>query len=289
MMQQRTDGYASDSKVEFTVRRSSRNRAWTGLLATLYDTTSGVDETLFASHSISMHVGVPVGITTRCDGLVSRRLQVPGDLKIVPAGFSRTWEVEAPTRKISLNLTPSLVQTAADEMGVRAAALSIVPQLHVRDPHIEHIAWALKAELETTAPLGRLYADSLGMALAAHLLRRYGTRRAQAPVTGLSERRLRRIVDYIHEHLADDLTLAELASLANMSQSHFKVLFKRAVGVPVHEYVIRSRVDCAMELLVSDEVSLSEIALRVGFANQSHMALCVRRLTGRTPASLRKA
>jgi AraC family transcriptional regulator len=288
-MQQRADISPIDCDVQFTVRHTSRDRYWTGFVATVYDASVGVDETLFSTHSVSMHVGAPVGITTRCDGAVARRLQVAGDIKIVPAGFSRTWEVEGPTTKLSLNVSPALVLTAADEMGVNPNRIAIAPQLHVRDPHIEHIAWAIKAELEASAPLGRLYADSLGLALAAHLLRRYGEAARSECVARLSQRRLRHVMDHIRDHLADDLTLAELAAIANVSQSHFKYLFKRSVGVPVHEFVIRARVDHAVDLLVGEDAPLSEIALRAGFANQSHMALCMRRITGKTPSSLRKA
>jgi AraC family transcriptional regulator len=287
-MQQQVERFARDRDIEFTVRHSSRDRCWTGLVATIYEATPGFDETLFSNHSVSMHVGTPVGITTRCDGAVSRRFQVPGDIKIVPAGFSRIWEVEGLTTKITIGVNPSLVRTAADEMGVNADRVAIVPQLHVRDSQIEHIAWAIKAELESDAPFGRLYADSLGLALAAHLLRRYGRVPQPAHLSGISQHRLRRVVAHIRDHLADDLTLAELAGIANVSQSHFKVLFKRSTGVPVHEYVIRARVDYAVDLLLNDDAPLSEIALQAGFANQSHMALCMRRLTGKTPAALRR-
>jgi AraC family transcriptional regulator len=283
-----SNAYPLDRAVDFTIRHSSRDRGWTGFVATVYDATSGVDETLFSNHSISMHVGVPVGITTRCDGAVARRLQVPGDIKIVPAGFSRTWEVEAPTTKLSMNVSPSLLLTAAEEMGMKPSAACVRPQLHVRDPRIEHVGWAIKAELEAGAPLGRLYADSLGVALAAHLLRRYGTRPERAGATALPERRLRRVIEHIRDNPSADLTLAELAGIAAVSRSHFKVLFRRSVGVPVHEYVVRARVDYAVDLLLADDAPLSEIALRAGFANQSHMALCMRRLTGKTPGSLRK-
>ena len=287
-MQPSAELFIRDREVDFQIRRSSRDRLWTGLVATIYEASSGVDETLFTSHCVSMHLGPPVGITTRCNGAVSRRLQIPGDVKIIPAGFSRIWEVEAPTTKLSLNLSPTLVQSAAADMGMKPDCVAIVPQLHVRDAHIEHIAWAIKAELETSAPLGRLYADCLALALAAHLLRRYGQAAQPSRPAGLPRRRLQRVLDHIGEHLADDLTLAELATIANVSPSHFKVLFKKSLGVPVHEYVIRTRVDYAIDLLLHDDAALSEIALRAGFANQSHMALHMRRLTGKTPSALRK-
>ena len=72
-----------------------------------------------------------------------------------------------------------------------------------------------------------------------------------------------------------------------MSPSHFKTVFKSTVGVPVHQYVIRRRVEYASGLVSNDDLPLSQIALQAGFANQSHMARWMKRLTGVTPSRLR--
>jgi AraC family transcriptional regulator len=74
-----------------------------------------------------------------------------------------------------------------------------------------------------------------------------------------------------------------------VSPSHFKALFKQAVGLPVHQYVIRSRVDFAIDLLRDGKLPLSDVALQAGFANQSHMARCMRRVAGVTPGAVRDA
>jgi AraC family transcriptional regulator len=212
---------------------------------------------------------------------------VPGDVKIVPPGIPRVWETESATIKLSMYLTPVLMHSAAEAMCIDPDRVAIAPQLHVRDPRIEHIGWAVKAELESPDPLGRLYGDSLGLALASHLLRAYVPAGAQRCDGRFSRRRLRRVVDYIHEHLAQDLSLAQLAQLVDMSPSHFKVVFKQSTGLPVHQYVIRSRVEYATYLIARDKLPLSQVALQAGFANQSHMARCMKRLTGVTPAAAR--
>ena len=277
----------NEGKMQFSVRQSSRDRFWTGFEAILYDTSGGlIEPPLFKEHHIHMHVGVPIRATCRCDGVVSRRLQVNGDIDLVPVGYSGAWEDQGPKSMLVVHLSPSLIRTAADEMGVNPDRVSIAPHLHFKDPQIEHVGWALKAELETNEPSGRLYADGLGLALAAHLLRRYAP--VVAPITnGLPKRRLQRVMDYIREHLAYDLTLAELAAIAQISPSHFKSLFKQSVGVPVHQYVIRTRVEYAIDLLSSGNLPLSDVALQAGFANQSHMARCMRRVTGMTPRIVR--
>jgi AraC family transcriptional regulator len=276
--------------MQCAVRQTSRDRFWTGFDAQILDWSGGVVERPgFKDHHVFMVVGAPTRATCRCDSFVSRHLQVPGDIDIVPLGLSGAWEDEGPTAMLAVHLSTWLIRMAAEEMGANSDRVSIAPHLHLRDPQIEHIGWAIKAELEADEPSGRLYADSLGLALAAHLLRRYAPTVPRRIGSGLPQRRLQRVMDYVHDHLALDLTLAELAVIASVSPSRFKLLFKQSVGVPVHQYVIRSRAEYAINLLLNSELPLSEVALRAGFANQSHMARCMRRFTGMTPGALREA
>ena len=153
---------------------------------------------------------------------------------------------------------------------------------------IEHIGWAILAELEAEEPVGRIYAESLGTALAAHVLQHYSETSEGRISSGLPKRRLQRILDYVHEHISHDLSLAELAEVASMSPSHLKVLFKQSTGMPVHKYVIHARLQYALDLIVGTTLPLSEIALRAGFANQSHLARCFRPVYSVTPAELRR-
>ncbi len=271
----------------FRVRSSSHDRHWDGFEAILYEASAGLSEQKFARHNVSMQVGRPLLVTSRCNGETLRRLQAPGDIKIVPPGVPRVWETEAATTKLSMYVSPSLMRSVADAMGIRPERVTIAPQLHLRDPRIEHIGWAVKAELESPEALGRLYGDSLGLALATHLLRAYACVSETDSAAHLSRRRLARVLDFVRDNLASDLSLGELAGVAGVSPSHFKTLFKQSVGIPVHQYVIRCRVEYAAELLQSEKRPLVEVALASGFADQSHLARCMRRVLGITPSALR--
>lgn len=273
----------------FTAHARSTDRHWNGFEAILYEASGGFSEQEFVRHNVSMQVGRPLLVTSRCNGETLRRLQVPGDVKIVPPGIARIWETESATIKLSMYVSTALLFSTADAMGVNPDRVAIPPQLHVRDPRIEHIGWAVKAELEAVDPLGRLYGDGLGLALAAHLLRAYVPTTMPRCDAQLSRRRLRRVVDYIQNNLAEDLSLAELARVIGMSPSHFKIVFKQSVGTPVHQYVIARRVEYAAALIGRRELPLSQVALQAGFANQSHMARCMRRSIGITPRTLREA
>ncbi len=272
----------------FRERKSSAGRHWDGFDAILYEASAGLSELQFVRHNVSMQIGRPLLVTSRCNGETLRRLQVPGDVKIVPPGVPRVWETESPTVKLSMYLSPALMLSTAEAMGVDPDRVAIAPRLHLRDPRIEHIGWAVKAELEAAEPLGRLYGDSLGIALASHLLRGYATAGLHGDAR-LPRRRLERVLDFVRSNIASDLSLAELAKIARVSPSHFKTLFKQSVGMPVHQYVIRRRVEYAAELLQAGEPPLADVALAAGFANQSHMARCMRRVLGTTPAGVRGA
>lgn len=94
------------------------------------------------------------------------------------------------------------------------------------------------------------------------------------------------ILHYIDEHLSGELSLAELSGLVGLRISHFKVLFKHTIGAPVHQYVLRRRIDRAIDLLSESGAELGDVAEIAGFSDPSHMARWMRRLAGVTPSSL---
>jgi AraC family transcriptional regulator len=232
-------------------------------------------------HLLKIHAGGPV------EGICSSRQRFTysrGDLDIHPAGDADVWQVDQPSTALELRMSPSLLRRAAEDMGLDPDRSGLVPRHQFRDPQIEHIAWALDAERAAGHPSGRLYTESLGLALAVHLLGSY-----TAPIAlprGLSRPQLRRVTEFIEAHLDQDLSLARLADVAGVSGSHLKTLFRRSLGLPVHEYVIQRRVERAKALLLEGDLPASQVALEAGFSHQSHMARHMRRLLGVTPASV---
>jgi AraC family transcriptional regulator len=101
--------------------------------------------------------------------------------------------------------------------------------------------------------------------------------------------RLRRVTDYIQEHLDQDLRLTQLGSVVYMSPYHFARLFQHSTGLPPHRFVVRSRIDRAITLLAARELPIAQIARLVGFRTASHFSTVFRRLTGSTPGAYRTA
>ena len=104
----------------------------------------------------------------------------------------------------------------------------------------------------------------------------------------LPHRKLRTVIEYITENLEGSPRLDQMAAVAQLSPSHFMRQFKAATGLAPHQYVIARRVERAQHLLKSDdEVALAEVAVRVGFADQSHFSVHFKRIVGVTPRQFR--
>ncbi len=153
---------------------------------------------------------------------------------------------------------------------------------------------------ETAVKLARLiedgaksrpYCEALGMVLAHELVRLdAGTRRADPPVRGgLASWQQRIVTDYIAEHLAEPISLAELAQLVRLSPYHFCRAFKQSFGVPPHRYHSIRRIERAKSLLAKPACSVTEIGLTVGFSETSSFTAAFRKATGSTPTAYRRS
>jgi AraC-like DNA-binding protein len=167
--------------------------------------------------------------------------------------------------------------------------VTMVPSLPAHDPLLQHLALVLQAAVDGEGVAGQLYAESLVDALAVHFLKRYAAARPSLPAVtgGLLPSKLRRTTAYIQAHLAQELSLATLAAVAQTSPAHFARLFKQATGLAPHQYVITCRMAHAKQLLLATDVPLTDIGLQVGCADQSHFTALFRTHAAQTPKAFR--
>jgi len=94
---------------------------------------------------------------------------------------------------------------------------------------------------------------------------------------------------YLDEHFAERVLLEDLGKVAAVSPFHLSRLFKAVVGVAPHRYLMRVRMARAVELLCGTDLTVSQIAQRVGFSSMSHFTLTFRSEVGLTPTAFRRA
>ena len=102
-----------------------------------------------------------------------------------------------------------------------------------------------------------------------------------------SPSRQRRVLDYMDARLGDDISLKELAAIADLSVHHFGAAFKATTGVSPHRFLMERRIQRGKELLLEPGPSIASIAYELGFSSHSHFTFCFRKLTGTTPMRFR--
>ncbi|MFT4145048.1 MAG: AraC family transcriptional regulator [Mobilitalea sp.] len=96
-----------------------------------------------------------------------------------------------------------------------------------------------------------------------------------------------KVVNYIEENYEQELSISELAKVAGLSEFYFSRIFKKHTGFTIHEYIIKTKVVNAKELLKSTNLSLREIAYQCGFSNESSFCNTFKKITDMTPGNFR--
>ena len=207
--------------------------------------------------------------------------------RAVPPGATGTL-VWVPCTGQTASPTPAVhpvLLVQAPSASLSAERVTIVPDLPAHDPLHQHMALVLQTAVTAAGVADRLYAEVLADALAVHVLKRYAASRPVLPeVTGgLAPYKLQRTITYIRDYLEHELSLVELAAVAQMSPTHFARLFKQATGRTPHQYVTTCRMEQAKRLLVETDLPLIDIAAQVGCADHSHFTALFRQYVGTTP------
>lgn len=271
---------------------SSAARGWNDLLVISQRVTPQPEliitpEPLHSIHMIALHLkGDPFELWGDFAGHQERGLICPGYLSLKPAHVPCAASWNRPNYLLHVCLMPPLIAaTAAEISQTDPVRLELIPRFTFQDPLVQQLCLALLVEVESGGLAGRLYAESLGHTLALHLLRNYasGVVTRSLPAHGLSPLQLRRVQDYVNDQLAHEHSLAELAAVAGYSPTYFARQFKEATGLAPHQYLIHCRVERARCLLETGQLTVAEIARRVGFADQSHLDRHFKHLLGVSP------
>ncbi|WP_420963730.1 helix-turn-helix domain-containing protein [Brucella sp. IR073] len=249
---------------------------WSGGASTFLKSDPGEGGFRFQRVTVGV-VLTPLGSHHAAYGSDRRRALplLPGQGWVFPIGFEGWCRWDEPNEFLNVEIDDGLLSDAG------MLALSFAPRSGTIDALVAQLAVNLHAA-GNAAP--RLYRDALAVALAAQLAHVTG-RPAAKPLA--AEPRVLRALDYAEAHLADDISLDDLAAIAAMSRFHFARAFREAVGMPPHAYVVSRRIERAKDLLRSTRLSVTEIAWRVGYANPGKFAAQFRKLTGATPGAWR--
>ncbi|MBC7779812.1 MAG: helix-turn-helix transcriptional regulator [Proteobacteria bacterium] len=285
----KVDGPSGGAFSQFSARRSWLQASLHGIVGRF----SGAQLELnvcWPQHSIVLTLGGGSKVTgTRISGTsIYEGHDARGCVSFVPAGTAtERWYRAADMEYVALFVAPEFVESREFERALSAVS----PFTNHRDALLESILSSLAREMHND--VSSCYAEHAAGLVLAHLTRSVWPDRAEARVYrsvrgGLVGWRLRRVLEHIEDHLNEEISLAELSMVAGLSQRHFGATFRRTVGEPPHQYLVARRIARAQALFQRNRaLSVTEVAMAVGFTASTHFATVFRKVTGQSPTAYR--
>ena len=212
-----------------------------------------------------------------------------GSVSFVPAHCSRRLKLAGVASEwASVGLDPHVLED--DELrGPGARSLEASTFSNREDRFLTGVAGEFAQLHAADGRLDPTYCDAMSWSLALYLVRRYGRagNSGRTRALRLPPWRLRRIADYVEEHLDREIRIADLAALVGVSGGYLHRAFRTSTGVTPLAFINERRVCRAMRILETERTSMVDIALRIGFVSPSHFTRTFRSVTGLSPSRYR--
>jgi AraC family transcriptional regulator len=222
-------------------------------------------------------------------GIASRTS--PRAFTLIPEGYDGHWEIGGPVVVSHVYLTQQRLEECADALIGDGRPVELLPRVGFEDPSAADILQILAREGSRGSACSLLFVEQAIDLLCIRLIKGHSSREAFPLDTrpgGLAAWQVSRVTAYMREHLAKPIGLDELAGLVGLSRFHFCTAFRHATGYTPHAWLVLQRIARARDLLKDPALSITEIALAVGYQTPSAFAARFRRIAGITPTECRR-
>jgi AraC family transcriptional regulator len=244
-----------------------------------------------SSHVVITYYSAPQHIDWRAgQARLASRTQ-PGSITLIPEGHDGHWNLAGSIEVSHVYLTNQRLQSCADLIA-GGESIELIDRVGFEDPKAARILELLSHEAALGEQSSRLFLEQAIDLLCMQLIRGHsslGTLSTSAPRRGLAGWQVKRVTTYMREHLGQEIGLQELASLVDLSRFHFCTAFRVATGHTPHEWLTVQRIQRARALLANPQLSITDIALTVGYQTPSAFAATFRKIAGITPTEFRRS
>ena len=214
----------------------------------------------------------------------------PGVINLIPEGHDGRWDIAGRLDVSHLYLSDTRLQQAAEAhfAGKRA---ELIDRAGFDDPMASRILQLLADEACQNDDASSLFMEQAVDLLCTHLIRQHSVSGPQVSTesrSGLAPWQVKRVTNFMIEHIDQCLTLDTLAALVNLSRHHFCTAFRIATGRPPFEWLLSERMSRARSLLATTILPITDIALAVGYSTPSAFTTAFRREAGVTPSAFRR-
>jgi AraC family transcriptional regulator len=205
-----------------------------------------------------------------------------GELALHPVGPGGRVTWPGGVHALHLHLTPARLRALA------GAPFRLRPIFPLRDPLLADAMAALPAYPRPAVAGAPSPADAVVDEICRRLLDRYAEPAPDAVTPRIGRLTIDQVQALVGESLDQPHQVSDLAARAGITRWHFSRRYHALVGMPPHHSLLRIRVERAKYLLLDPDLTVSEVAYRVGFADHSHLTRAFRRYVGRTPVQYRR-
>jgi AraC family transcriptional regulator len=266
-------------------------RSWQRFSAAVFNRSAGNGHWRSEQHRFTLYLTKIGEGTVQIDNGPTQVVRAPApfhSLGFTPAGTYITGGISRSVTLAHITQSPDTYRDLACEIAAPIGLGALEPIASFDDPEIARLIHAIVHEIDGGF-LDHLLVNALNTALTVQLARRFHGSAIQLLAPGrLSRARLKRVLDYIEDHLGQSLSVTEMAAIACLSPFHFARCFKRSVGVGLHRYVVHQRIQRAKRLILQTDLPLTDIAAATGFDSQASFTERFRREVGISPGRLRR-
>jgi AraC family transcriptional regulator len=223
--------------------------------------------------------------------------QLPRDgFSIHPAGHDWRFVATSEIRFAHLHIPDEYLRAVSHSFkpkSQRESDLLRDDRVMFRDDEMRHeIASYIERAFDNDDVPCRLEMDSRAALIVLHLLKRHSAvsdhKTGAAGKGTLAPWQVKTACEFMTDNLGTDICLIELAKLVGTSQEHFCRAFRKSVGLPPYRWLQKRRIAHAQVLLSNRDLSLTDVAQRVGYMGQSAFGAAFRKETGMTPSQFRR-
>jgi AraC family transcriptional regulator len=242
-------------------------------------------------HVVVTHYGAAREIAWRSGGLRETSRTRPGSITLIPENHDGHWDVGGPIEVSHVYLTDERLQSCAN-MLASGQRVQLIDRVAFDDPTTSRILEMLAQDAVLQDAAARLFLEQAIDLLSVQLVRGHstvGTLVRPAPRRGLADWQVKRVTNYMKDRLDQDVGLDEIAALVDLSRFHFCTAFRLATGQTPHQWLTALRISRARDLLAEHSLSITEIALAVGYQTPSAFTASFRKIVRVTPSEFRRA
>lgn len=270
---------------------SSRDLNWQGVMV-----EKGMSPFFYPDNVYTKDFYLALGLESHLDWEVIQNdkqlslITQPGDIWLTPPNTPFTHKVDEPCYFIILTIDPETLYNNF-QGNLPQREIEFLKSYNVSDANLKNIIELFYFEVINKGRNGLTYFNNLIKTFSTYFIKNYSNYYQNIidskQVNKISENDLYRLEEFIKENIEQRITIDDLAEKVNMSKFYFLKEFKKIKQITPYQYILKFKMEKAIDLLMRTDLPLTSIAYNLDFSDQSHFNNTFKRFYGKSPNKYR--